>query len=107
MAIDPKKIEGWKMLAGRVSRSFFHDIEQNDPDDLAEAVSTLLVEREEMLALLREIQWADNSDGEYTPECPCCGGTNPDRPVRYSPTGRRGTGHMSDCLLAAFLGAKP
>lgn len=110
MAVDPGTIAQWRADAELVQRvgttRRFEPGVFDGMDRLAAAGVALLAEREEMLALLREIQWADNSGGEYTPECPCCAGTNPDRPVRYSSTGRRGTGHMSDCRLAAFIGGK-
>ena len=56
--------------------------------DLREGVPTLLAEREDMIALLRYVEWAGFVDGNSA--CPVCSNA----PVE---------GHASDCGLAAFL----
>lgn len=61
----------------------------------------LLAEREEMLFLLREVEWADNSGDEYDARCPCCCGASP-APRKYGDRAP-GEGHAADCRLDAFL----
>ena len=70
-------------------------------------VRALLAEREEMLAVLREVEYADNSDGEYAERCPLCGESlesyrpTPDSLVQYH------VRHAPDCRLAALIGGTP
>lgn len=111
MPIDPKKIEEWKELlrvgglpygstSGKGGYVVPGDI-WNETEFIpaaCEALPLLLSEREEMLALLREIEWGgitipvpDATGVEYEcPMCPICGRA----PIQ---------GHTLDCRLAALL----
>jgi hypothetical protein len=109
--IDPKKIEEWRAAAEDAPPEPYRsdyilderpggtEIEALRRDERAdrfyasarEAIPALLAEREEMLALLREIEERGAGDGEETGICPAC----------------QRRGHTpSDCRLAAFLGRK-
>jgi hypothetical protein len=65
-----------------------------------QAVPQLLAEREEMLEMLREVEWSKpvGVDG-CIDACPACLGQKPWRNER----GDTGGGHAPDCRLAAFL----
>lgn len=80
MAIDPKQIATWRALP---------------PSDLPpEAAAALLVEREEIVTLFRELEWCGLSadeKGTVSIECPVCA---------HGPLEK----HAPDCRLAAFLG---
>lgn len=112
--IDQKKITEWKSAWEEIAVWSGH-AQQGDAGAgraasarlaglASEAFPALLAERDELLALLREIQWADNSGDEYTAECPCCGGTSPVSAANhdYDPNDRD-ISHRPDCRLAAFL----
>lgn len=96
MAIDPKKIEEWKAECAytRDTDGVTWEHKARGPAVIAhEAVPALLAEREEVLALLREVEWSatidQNAGGEHA--CPECFCGEPE-------------GHAPDCRLAAFLG---
>ncbi len=100
MPIDPKKIEEYRTIES--------DTEGDTSLRLhlyQQAVPALLAEREELIALLREVEWADNSDGIRM--CVVCAGINPEdyekarRLWCYYLPGRRG--HTANCELGAFL----
>lgn len=116
--IDPKKIEEWKRRSERYQvnahgpRSDPEEERQRrahpaylGPDYLYqhvdawkdaaadEAVPSLLAEREEMLAVLREVEWkgvGGDSEVGFWPACPCCGRG-------------RDVGHAAGCRLAASI----
>jgi hypothetical protein len=52
---------------------------------------------EAALAVLREVEWEAPQYPDYHPQCPSCGGYQPD--PRLSDPG----GHAPDCALAAVL----
>lgn len=81
--IDPKRIAEWRALAAEM-----------DPLELYEAVTSLLAEREEMLSLLREVEWANEGD-----HCPACGWANPETREPSDPPHIK-FGHAPDCRLA-------
>jgi hypothetical protein len=105
--IPKDKIEEWRALLTT------REIEKDDPEwqsdgapwayDLAAAVPALLSEREEMLALLRGLEWVGpDTQGGWS--CPSC---TADASVRWVPERQDsevipGT-HAPDCRLAAFL----
>ena len=100
MPIDPKKIEEYRTIES--------DTEGDTSLRLhlyQQAVPALLAEREELIALLRKVEWADNSDGEYDQACPCCArrlannGCKCEHCVAAFGMGS----HAADCELAAFL----
>lgn len=99
--IDPKKIEGWKVLA---SFDGGEGLESRDVREIVRvALPALLAEREEMLAVLREVEWAGRAwevDPEYAC-CPVCGGFRQE----CLPSGRDGSfiGHAPDCRLDAEI----
>lgn len=128
--IDPKQIEEWKALAERraavrycsrcghpmehfadedVWHCHFHgsaeveygdDVPRPEPDPLAAAVPALFAEREEALAVLREVEWGGTENGAAV--CPSCGGYHEDPPGDLGFYGAR-RGHAPDCRLAALL----
>lgn len=69
---------------------------------LAAAVPVLLAEREEMLAVLREVEW-----GGGGMRCPSCGSTEVEAARAMEKYGQRPVfglhGHAPDCRLAALL----
>lgn len=124
MAIDPKQIEAFKALAGAGYPLALLGCPSEwrlPPENLggeaaaSEAISTLLAEREEMLALLREIEWSGTVflDWDYSKSaCPCCSGVKPEEwDDAYDDTlddvrsGKIRKGHAPDCRLAAFPGS--
>ncbi len=96
--IDPKKIEEWKEVV-RAATVEFRDssgwVRRGEEPQyrfvgvqaLAQAAKVLLAEREEMLAVLRELEW---SGLVVEAACPIC--------EAYS-----GTTHAPDCRLAALI----
>lgn len=94
MPIDPKKIAEWRALADAATHGTpaWDDLAPVDADFLRTArvaVPALLAEREEMLALLRAMQWAVPQGMARV--CPSCRGVFGEG------------GHTPDCRLAAFL----
>src|SRR6266498_672669 len=63
-----------------------------------EAVPALLAEREELLALLQEIEWSGTEDGQEV--CPACRGHREPPPGDLSAYGAR-HGHAPDCRIDA------
>jgi len=123
---------GWVFGAGVVEVMGYkgcgsHDIQWSDADRALvlaarAAVPALLAEREEMLALLREVEWGGTDEpssegpgGRYCPH-PKCIGPEPWHDVACplgiflgtAPMCRcgqmRGEAHAHDCRLAALLG---
>ena len=93
MPIDAKRIAEWKGLAfAPIARGDSVLIHRSCYEVVAEAVPSLLAEREELIALLREIEWKGkpSSDAYIDPVCPACGCFD------YK-------GHAPGCRLAAFL----
>lgn len=86
MPIDPKKIDEWKRLA-QFERS--DGLDRRELREMAGAALALLSEREEMLSLLRELEWSADHD-EYPDCCPICHCAEPKT-------------HAPDCRLAALL----
>jgi hypothetical protein len=112
MPIDPKQAVEWKSDAEEIVREQT-DLDARDANsadrnrafdlnapiamDLArEAVPALLAEREEMLAVLREVEWSARADVidevpiEEAQACPAC-------------LAIQRTGHAPGCRLAALL----
>jgi hypothetical protein len=118
MPISASRIAEWKAQAhdlvresvaldardastGDRNRSF--DLNAPVAYDLAEkAVPSLLRERDNLIALLREIEWVDV--GPVT-ACPVCGGQepSPEHPAGSPSIWTVTVGHRADCLLAAHL----
>jgi hypothetical protein len=88
MPLDPKQIEEWQatIAAGNVIYPSAHG-----------ALSALLSERAELLALLREVEWKSGAYREDS-RCPACFGLEP-----LDSSSSAEEGHAPDCRLAAFL----
>lgn len=95
--IDPKKIEEWTERM-----AFYSSVEryggkqardEGQADVAREALPALLAEREEMLAVLREVEW--NGDSAVF-ECPICRG-------EWDDLHHFGQQHAPNCRLAALL----
>lgn len=123
MPIDPKRIEDLKAAAGEAPADFEWDDEDSDGNwryysspkaerfyDLArESVPALLTEREEMIALLRDIEWSGEEYLDYDlshSACPTCRGIDPSEIEDDYDRGKASDanlriGHAPDCRLAA------
>ncbi len=96
MAIDPKTLPRLQGLAANVTLSPAEAVEA------ARALPALLTEREELLALLREVEWS-----AWLNSCPSCGGLKimpEDAPPGLREKYATQVGHQPRCRLAAFLG---
>jgi hypothetical protein len=99
--IDPKKIAEWKRIE--------EDSEGDNSLRLflyGQALPALLFERDELIALLREIQWA--AVAGY--RCPICRGRRPGTLSHYDlqdPGLDHSEGHAPDCRLARALADSP
>lgn len=92
--IDPKKIEEWKaaiqeLLA--VGRDGDYPTVVRLTGTLAKAAAPLLFERDELLAVLREV--SDHFLDEHNESCPIC----------HEGGGYAGEEHAPDCRLAHLL----
>lgn len=126
MTIDPKRIAEWKAreehgeaIDAEQAQCIYDrfldartDLRRAIRDALRSArepVPALLTEREEMLAVLRSVEWVEHVCGDrYDKRCPACGGSlidaqaaNERRPAHAKWPER--TGHVADCRLAALL----
>jgi hypothetical protein len=106
--IDPKKIAEWRELLAIAQRpvedDFLKALERGRQIGVlaCEAVPALLSERDELIALLREVEWA--AVAGY--RCPICHGRRPGTLSHYDlqdPGLDRSEGHAPDCRLGAFL----
>ena len=120
MAIDPKKVAEWMKVAVEVRLLVLAPAEKDRENaarglalgaTLAQAGVLLLAEREELFALLREVEWTDIAPDhaeEPIRMCPCCRRISHADVMEARGHGRmvhRGeSGHAPDCRLAAFLG---
>lgn len=101
MAIDPKKIAEWRERYLRVAGSTLES--RHAAALIAEALPALLAEREEMLAVLRKVEWSATR-GTYEQEaCPVCGAGRYDPPEPGPLRDDNRVGHAPDCRLAALL----
>jgi hypothetical protein len=120
--IPAEKVAEWKELVrinelpyGSVSGKggyiapgdIWHELEYSPA--AVEALPLLLAEREETLALLREVEWGGTGSTDYDevePCCPSCGGFKPNPQARQvSPqTGEPFRfGHAPDCRVRVLL----
>jgi hypothetical protein len=91
--IDPKRIEELKRIVSNVEPGAVLSRRW-----LAEGVTDLLAEREELIGLLREIEWvAANTDRDRA-WCPSCKGVG---------SIRGHGGHHPNCRLAALIWKTP
>jgi hypothetical protein len=99
--IDPKKIAELKWVIAH--RDEWSD---NESESWITPIAELLSERDELIALLREIEWADfkwEVDEEYR-RCPFCGGFKQE----CSPMDKEDiVGHAPGCRLARALADSP
>jgi hypothetical protein len=93
--IDPKKIEEWKRLVALTD-------ELAPRPNSASVVAALLTERDELIALLKGVEWA--AVAGY--RCPICHGRRPGTLSHYDlqdPGLDHSEGHAPDCRLARAL----
>ncbi len=113
MPIDPNEIEEWKALAAaldldrdRVAPALLSGRNPDaDPKAIARragllllAVPALLSEREEMLRVLRKVEWR-SPGGDGVGFCPACDRARPARDAFGVLVG----GHAPDCRIDALL----
>lgn len=115
MPIPKAKIEEWTAMLARIFPlggmvTGARERAASEAPALAAAASALLSEREEILALLREVEWVPDSEG-FARWCPSCAGQEPTakspaREESFDPHRRpqrlHRIGHADHCRLAAL-----